>query len=105
MAGRAAPLRARRPEEREAIGLGSFTAPAPYWPATRRPKPPTGRGLAEAAPDAAPGAENTVLRKFFSRRSEIYSQSSVISLAERPCGSISITVRPSIIDAAKSVRW
>src|SRR5512141_2791028 len=98
MAGRAAPLRARRPEERDAKGLGSFTAPAPYWPATRRPKPPTGRRLAEAAPGAAPGADNTVLRKFFSRRTEIYSHSSVTSLAGRPLGSISITVRPSIIE-------
>ena len=30
---------------------------------------------------------------------------SAISCAERPLGAASITVRPSIIEAAKSVRW
>src|SRR6185437_4905797 len=89
-------------ERGERLGFAGHLAP-PYWPTTRRPKPPTGRGLAAAAPGAAPGAANTVRRKFFSRRSEIYSQSSVTSFAERPWGSISMTVRPSIIEAAKSV--
>ena len=68
----AAPLRASRPEERDAKGLGSLLTPTlRYWPITRRPKPPTGRGLAIPMPGAWFGAAKTVRRKFFSSRSEI----------------------------------
>ena len=57
-------------EGSERLGFGVHSVPR-YWPTTRRPKPPTGRGLAWLMPGAAFGAANTVRRKFFSSLSEI----------------------------------
>ena len=76
---------------------------APRQPTTRRPKPPAGGHAAEPAARSAPrtrcgGNSSPAGRRY-------RSTAPTTSAADLPFGSTSMTVRPSIIDAAKSVRW
>src|SRR3546814_14621804 len=79
MAGLAPPLRASSEGLSEAKPDSDMANPPTYW-ATRRPNPPLERFI-PCTCDCELGAAKTVRRKFFSRRSQIYFQSAVISAA------------------------
>src|SRR3546814_15915182 len=79
IAGLAPPLRASSDWLSEAKPDSVMVRAPTYW-ATLRPNPPTGRFMPSTC-DCELDAANTVRRKFFSRRSEIYFQREVISAA------------------------